>query len=83
MFLARQVPDELATQRLATLPWIRVADIAFALLLAAGGFAISEAHREFAMLLITLSIVTMVALHVIEPTIARAAFGTNPARKRR
>lgn len=83
LFLARQVPDELATQRLATLPWIRVADIAFALLLAAGGFAISEAHREFAMLLITLSIVTMVALHVIEPTIARAAFGTNPARKRR
>jgi len=77
-FVARQVPDEIAAQRLRERPWIRMADSAFALGLAAGGVAISKAHREFAMLLITMSIVTTVAFLVIEPTTARAAFDGNP-----
>jgi hypothetical protein len=76
-FLARQVPEEVAAQRLRTLPWIRVADTAFALALGAGAVAISVAHREFAMLLITMSIVTLAGSLVIEPTTARAAFGTD------
>jgi hypothetical protein len=74
-FLARQVPEEVARQRLRTLPWIRLADTAFALTLGAGAVAIGVGHREFAMLLITMSIVTLAGSLVIEPTTARAAFG--------
>ena len=74
-FVASVVTRELVAQRLRTLPWLRAADIGFALSQFIGAIAIGSRHPEFAMLFITLAIAALVGSLVIEPATARAAFG--------
>jgi hypothetical protein len=78
-FLARNAGGELAAQRRRTLPWLRAADAAFAVSQGVGALIIAPGHPEFAMLFVTIAVVTLAASLVIEPATARAAFGPDAA----
>jgi hypothetical protein len=78
-FLARHAAGELAAQRRRTLPWLRAADAAFALSQVVGALIIAPGHPEFAMLFVTIAVVTLAASLVIEPATARAAFPSEAA----
>ncbi len=73
-FTARFYPTELTLQRARALPWTRWCDVGLAAVLSAAAFAIGNAHPEVATLLITISIVAVVASLMIEPATTRAAF---------
>ena len=82
LFLARKVPAELASQRKRTMPAVLFAEVAFAVTQFAAAAALAVRHREFAMLFVTMAIVTVLGFLVIEPASARDAFGPSatPAR---
>ena len=73
-FSSRVYPEDLPEQRATLAGWIRWADLAFAVLLIAGGTALSEAHVGWAAFLIAYGIGSAIASVFIEPATARAAF---------
>jgi hypothetical protein len=73
-FTARVYPTELASQAPRSRPWIRLCEAVFAVLLLAVGATIAPAHPEFAALLVTAAIGSVIAATIIEPTTTRAAF---------
>ncbi|MEW6320619.1 MAG: serine/threonine-protein kinase [Acidobacteriota bacterium] len=74
-FTSRVYPTELDAQRAWVARWLRIADVAFALLLAGGGLAIADAHTEWGAFLVATGLAAGVLFLVIEPTTARAALG--------
>jgi hypothetical protein len=77
-FTSRFYPSELRWARRRVGRWIRGADWAFALTLAAGGLAIGEEQSPVAALLIAIAIGAIVAFLVIERVTTRAAFRGTP-----
>ena len=73
-FSSRVYPQELQARRAEVSPWIRVADIAFVVLLIVAGIALPETRAGWAALVISFGIGTAIAFLFIEPATARAAF---------
>jgi len=74
-FTSRTYPSELAAQRADVGRWVRIADIAFALIMIATGLVIADDHTGWAALLVSFGLGAALGFLVIEPTTARAAFG--------
>ncbi len=79
-FTSRTYPGELPAERAHVSHWIRAADVALALILAATGLVIADAHTGWGALFVSMGLGAALAFLVIEPATARAAFG---ARERR
>jgi hypothetical protein len=75
-FTARTYPAELTTERRLARVWIRSCDAGLAASLLAAGAGIATDHQATAMLFITVAVGAALASFVIEPTAARAAFGS-------
>ncbi len=73
-FSSRVYPEDLPALRANVSRWIRVADIAFAVLLIGGGLALPPAQAGWAAVLISFGIGAALAFLFIEPATARAAF---------
>ena len=73
-FSSRVYPEDLDARRKDVGTWIRWADVAFAVLLIAGGIALPEDRAGWAALLISFGIGAGLAAWFIEPATARAAF---------
>lgn len=73
-FSSRVYPEDLVKQRREVARWIWWADVAFAVLLVAGGLALPEERAGWAALLVSVGIGATVAFLFIEPATARAAF---------
>ena len=87
-FTSQYYPEELPSQRKRVSPWIRRADLLFIALLVIAAVLIVSAHQVVAALLFGVAIASFIALTVIEPATARAAFRrarakTTPATARR
>ncbi len=74
-FTARVYPGELTAMRARALPWTRASDLGLALAMLTAAFLLVEAHAAWAILLLALAIVAVIASVVIEPATTRAAFG--------
>jgi len=75
-FTSRTYPGELAAQRAVIARWVRMADIAFAVIMVVTGLLIADAHTGWAALFVSFGLGAALAFLVIEPTTARAAFGS-------
>jgi hypothetical protein len=75
-FTSRAYPGELATQRGAIAAGLRVADIAFALVMLATGLLIVQEHNGWGALFVSFGLGAALAFLVIEPATARATFGS-------
>ena len=75
-FTSRSYPSELAAERRRVRLWTRLCDAGLALLLLAATFHLGVDHQAIAVLFVTVAIGTALAAFVIEPTTARAAFGS-------
>ena len=73
-FSSRVYPEDLPAHRADVARWIWWADVAFAVLLVAGGIALPEDRAGWAALLISVGVGSTVAFVLIEPATARAAF---------
>jgi len=73
-FTSRFYPSELAWVHRRSGVWIRIADWAFAVTLAAGGILIRDEHSPLTMVLPSIAIGAVVAFLLIEPVTARDAF---------
>jgi serine/threonine protein kinase len=73
-FTSSCYPSELSHQRLKVARWIRAADWLWVIVLAATAIALNTAHAIIATLLMSVSIGSLVAFSLIEPTTAKAAF---------
>jgi hypothetical protein len=73
-FTARTYPEQLASQRANIRMLVRVADVAFALVMIATGLVIADAHTGWGALLIAFGLGGVIAFTVIEPATSRAAF---------
>ena len=73
-FTSRTYPSELVEQRASVAPWVRAADILFAVIMIATGLAIADDHTGWGALFISFGIGAAVAFTIIEPATARAAF---------
>ena len=73
-FTVRELPGESGAQRAHAGRWIRVADIVFALVLAASSALAFQDHVEVAVLFLTAAVGVLVAFAIIEPATTRAAF---------
>ena len=73
-FSSRVYPEDLPTHRADVARWIWWADVAFAVLLVAGGIALPPDRAGWAALLISVGVGATVAFVLIEPATARAAF---------
>lgn len=73
-FTSRTFPPELSAQRAQVWRGIRVADYAFALIMAATGLVIADAHTGWGALFVSMGLGAALAFLVIEPATARAAF---------
>jgi serine/threonine protein kinase len=78
-FITLHYPAELPAQLQRSQRWTRVCDMLFAASQLVGAVAIGPDHPEFAMLFVTAATAMLVAALVIEPTTARAAFGSDAA----
>jgi eukaryotic-like serine/threonine-protein kinase len=77
-FTSRFYPSELASQRQKATSWIRGADCLFVLVLAATAIRIHTIHAIIATLLMSVSIGSLVAFSLIEPTTTKAALDSAP-----
>jgi serine/threonine-protein kinase len=75
-FTARTYPAEIAAERRLVRVWIRCCDAGLTASLLAAGLGIATDHQATAMLFITVAVGAALASFVIEPTAARAAFGS-------
>jgi serine/threonine protein kinase len=75
-FTARTYPNELPSLRGTSGRLVYVADIAFALIMTATGLVIADEHTGWAALFVSLGLGAALAFLYIEPTTARAAFGS-------
>ena len=75
-FTSRSYPSELSAERRRVRLWTRLCDAGLALLLLAATFRLGVDHQAIAVLFVTVAIGTALAAFVIEPTTARAAFGS-------
>jgi hypothetical protein len=73
-FSSRVYPEDLPTHRADVARWIWWADVAFAVLLVAGGITLPQDRAGWAALLISVGVGSTVAFVLIEPATARAAF---------
>jgi hypothetical protein len=73
-FTWQSLPREWPSQWRKTRPWIRRADIAYALVLAAGGIAVVQPVPVIGVLLIGAAICVLLGALVIEPATSTAAF---------
>lgn len=74
-FTARTYPDQLPVQRANIRLLVRVADVAFSLLMMATGLALADTYTGWSALFISFGLGALVGALVIEPATARAAFG--------
>jgi tRNA A-37 threonylcarbamoyl transferase component Bud32 len=74
-FTARTYPGELRAQLVRINRLVRVADVAFSLMMIATGLVIAEAHAGWSALFVAFGLGGALAFLVIEPATARAAFG--------
>ena len=79
-FTARTYPDELISQLANINRLVRVADVAFSLVMIATGLVIADAHTGWSALFVSFGLGGALAFLVIEPATARAAFGKSTAR---
>ncbi len=75
LFAVQSYPAEFAAQRANTEPWIRRADVAFALVLAAAGLLVRIPRLSLALVLISAAVAVLLASVVIEPATGRAMAG--------
>jgi hypothetical protein len=74
-FTARTYPQELGAQLANVGRLVRVADVAFSLIMVATGLVIADRHTGWAALLVSFGLGGALGFLVIEPATARAAFG--------
>lgn len=74
-FTARTYPSQLRTQLANIRSVVRVADVAFSLIMIATGLVLADAHTGWGALFVSFGLGGALAFLVIEPTTARAAFG--------
>ena len=74
-FTSKYYPTQIGAQRRRLAPWIRSADLLFALLLAIAAAAIQGIHAFWAALLLAAAVASLIAEIAIEPASANAAFG--------
>jgi serine/threonine protein kinase len=82
-FTARTYPGELASQLANIGRLVRVADVAFSLVMIATGLVIADEHTGWSALFVSFGLGAALAFLVIEPATARAAFGKSAIRKPR
>ena len=82
-FTARTYPDELSSQLANINRLVRVADVAFSLVMIATGLVIADAHTGWSALFVSFGLGGALAFLVIEPATARAAFGKSEIRNPR
>ena len=73
-FTARTYPTELASQLANIGGLVRVADVAFSLIMIATGLVIADEHTGWSALFVSFGLGAALAFLVIEPATARAAF---------
>jgi len=76
-FTSRFYVSELPSQRRRVSRWIRLADWIFVIILAVSAIRIHTVHAVYATLLMAVAIGGLVASSLIEPTTAKAAFGSD------
>lgn len=76
-FTSHFYPAELSKHRCRVSGWLRFGDWLFAAMLAVAAVSIHSAHATIATLLMAVAIGSLVAFALIEPTTARAAFGSD------
>jgi serine/threonine protein kinase len=74
LFTWQSLPREWPVQWRKTRPWIRVADFAYALVLAGGGVAVVQSVPAIGVVLIGAAICVLLGALVIEPATSQAAF---------
>ena len=72
-FISRTHPGQLSAQLATVGRLVRVADVAFSLVMIATGLVIADAHTGWGALLVAFGLGAALAFLVIEPTTARAA----------
>ena len=82
-FTARTYPTELASQLANINRLVRVADVAFSLIMIATGLVIADSHTGWSALFVSFGLGGALAFLVIEPATARAAFGKSEIRNPR
>jgi hypothetical protein len=75
-FTARTYPAEIGPQLANISRIVRMADVAFSLIMIGIGLVIADAHTGWAALFVSFGLGAALAFLVIEPATARAAFGT-------
>lgn len=80
-FTSRFYVSELPGQRRRVSRWIRLADWIFVIMMAVSAIRIHTVHAVYATLLMAVAIGSLVAFALIEPTTAKAAFGSDQKRK--
>ena len=75
-FTARTYPEQLRAHLASIGRLVRVADVAFSLIMIATGLVIADAHTGWGALFVSFGLGAALAFLVIEPTTARAAFGS-------
>ncbi|MBY0495797.1 MAG: hypothetical protein K2Y23_16425 [Cyanobacteria bacterium] len=73
-FTARTCPGELASQLASINRLVRIADVAFSLIMIATGLVIAGDHTGWGALFVSFGLGAALAFLVIEPATARAAF---------
>ena len=76
-FAARYYPGELRRQLDRAAPWIRRAELLYALILIAGAALIAAAHPFYAAPMMAVAVGIVIFSHMIEPATTAAAFPTN------
>jgi serine/threonine protein kinase len=79
-FTARTYPNELISQLGNINRLVRVADVAFSLVMIATGLVLADAHTGWSALFVSFGLGAALAFLVIEPATARAAFGKSEIR---
>ena len=74
-FIARTYPEQLRAQLANIRHLVRVADVAFSLIMIATGLVIADTHTGWSALFVAFGLGAALAFLVIEPTTSRAAFG--------
>ena len=75
-FTARNYPEQLRAHLATIARLVRVADVAFSLIMIATGLVLADAHTGWSALFVSFGLGGALAFLVIEPTTARAAFGS-------
>ena len=82
-FTSRTYPSELTAQRANVSQLVRAADILFSVIMLAIGLAIAGDHTGWSALFVSFGLGAALAFLVIEPTTARAVFGSERSEVRR